>query len=457
VAKLLENYKSDQKTAAGEAFDPTPENVERRVQRAQLPAGLKLALLPRKARGEAAFLQLTLRYGNLESLKGQAAAATLLGELLLRGTAKKSHQQVDDAFNALGAAVVARGEPGVLGFLVQCKRGSVDGVLRLLGEVAREPSFPADEFDVVKRQWKEALAREATDPDRLASVTIKRIVHPYPRGDVRYEATLPEKIAQVEAVTLDQVKRLYREQVSARAGELVAVGDFDAAAVRRTAEELFGGWKGGVAYERPPRPPHLDVPGERVVVQTPDKESATYLAAYNLAVSDEDADYAALELGVYLLGGGDMSSRLGNRLREKEGLSYTAFAYLRTEPPADRAAVFAVFANCNPANMPRVESAVQEELRRLLDRGVSEQELADGKKAYLAQLKARRGSDAGLASLLAAEMSVGRTLALHAAVEKKIAALTAEEVNAALKKHLQPKRLVIVEAGDFKANKSERD
>src|SRR6185369_9832964 len=84
VADLLKNYTGKAAVAAGEAFDPSPDNIEKRVQRSTLPSGVKMVLLPKKNRGEAVAAELTLRFGNEESLKGQTTAAPFLGPLMAR-------------------------------------------------------------------------------------------------------------------------------------------------------------------------------------------------------------------------------------------------------------------------------------------------------------------------------------------------------------------------------------
>src|SRR5207245_364983 len=96
VAEVVRNYRGSQTVAQGEAFDPTPQNIERRVQRSELPCGVKVALLPKKTRGEMAHLQLTLRYGNEESLRGYTSAASLLADFMMRGTKKHTRQQLQD-------------------------------------------------------------------------------------------------------------------------------------------------------------------------------------------------------------------------------------------------------------------------------------------------------------------------------------------------------------------------
>jgi zinc protease len=165
-------------------------------------------------------------------------------------------------------------------------------------------------------------------------------------------------------------------------------------------------------------------------------------------MTDADPEYTALELGNYLLGAAPLASRLDTRIRGKEGLSYTAGSNVNAHP-VDKAATFYIFAIANPANMAKVDALVTEEVGKFLKDGVSLEELEGGKKAYLDAQKVERSDDATLAGELATGLFVGRTFQFVADQEKKIEALTPAEVSKAFGKVLDPKRLVIAEAGDF--------
>jgi zinc protease len=449
IGNLLKDYKGGQSLAAGEAFDPTPENIEKRIRRSELPSGVKVALLPRKSRGEAVVVQLTLRYGNQDSLKGLTTAADLLPELMARGTRKHTHQQLKDELDKLKARLNATGQPGLVVFSVECKRESLPAVLRLLGEVVREPALAPEEFDVVKRQRLETYRKGLTEPFMLGQAALQRKLAPYPKDDVRYTPTIEESIQLSESVALEQVRKVYADQLGGQHGELVAVGDFDPDEVIKVIGDLLNGWRTQTAYKRIPRPAQTDIASSREVIQIPDKANALYVAGLPLPLRDDDPDHPALEVGNYALGGAPLASRLSNRVRGKEGLSYgVGSAYFAQ--PIDKSAGFVIFAICNPIKMEKVEKTIADELNRLLKDGIDAKELEEAKKAYLKQLKARRSADSQLALLLGNALFVGRTLAFDADQEKRIAELTPEAVNAALRKHLVPGKLIIVEAGDFK-------
>jgi zinc protease len=158
----------------------------------------------------------------------------------------------------------------------------------------------------------------------------------------------------------------------------------------------------------------------------------------------------ALVIGNYILGGGGgLSSRLGDRVRQKDGLSYGVGSGMRISS-VDKRTSFYVFAIANPANVEKLKAAIREEFDLLLAKGVTEQELAAAKKGYLQQNEVERADDGGLSGELANSLLAGRTLAFDAKQEAAIAALTVEQVNDALRKHLKPEKLFVAIAGDFK-------
>lgn len=451
IADLLKDYKGGEAVAAGERFEPTVANIEKHLRTAQLSSGVRAALLPRKTRGEMVTLNLTLHYGSAETLNGHGSAARMLAGLMARGTTKHNRQALMDELDRLKARLLSHGELGTVSFSIECKRTALPDVLHLLREVLREPVFPEKEFDILKRQARTAIERGKTDPEMLASIALFRKLSPFPPEHIRYVPTVEEQLTRLEAVTIEEVRRLYREQLGGQHGELVAVGDFDPQALLKQVEAALGDWKNRVAYERIAQPAPENVKPARLEIDTPDKESAVFFAGLVLPLKDTDPDNAPLELADFIFGGGGLSSRLANRVRQKEGLSYGIGSEYGADAQ-DKSAAFHLFAICNPENIDKVDKAVREEIDKMIKEGVKEAELSEAKKAYLATLKQHRANDAALAMLLQGELHVGRSIAYFGELEKKIAGLTVEEVNRAFRRHIDPKKLVIVRAGDFKKN-----
>jgi len=463
---LFADYKGREPLAEGEAFDPTPANIEARAQRSQLPEGIQVTLLPKKTRGQEAHLLLTLRYGNEENLKGFQSVAGFLPELMLRGTKTLNYQQIRDELDRLKATLsvggggggrrggrgrggpAAAGPAGSVSFSIQAKHDTLPAVLELLRQVLREPTFPANHFDLIQRERLANLEQMRGEPATLAPRLLQRLLNPYGTEDVRYVPNLEEAIERMRTVSRDQVVQLYQQFLGSQSGELTIVGDFDPAVCLPILKSTLAGWKAEKPYARIPMP-ILGVPTNTLQkINTPDKANATYTAGLLFPLQDDDPDYPALLMANYILGGGTLSSRLGNRIRQQDGLSYGVTSSLSVSSYEPRASL-SITAICNPHNIDRLAVDVQEELDRLIREGVTADELDQARQGYLQSLQVGRSSDAALAGALTSLRHLGRTFTYETEMEKKIKALTRDQVASAVRRHLDPKRLVIVTGGDF--------
>jgi zinc protease len=447
ILPLLKDYKGRDTVAAGETFDITPQNIEDRTKLHQLPGGLKVALLPKKTRGELVNVQLTLRFGDEDNLKPYKQAARYLPALILRGTKQFSYQQFRDELDKHKAKMNATGGPGLLMVNVETKRDNLPAVLELMRQALREPLLPEAELEVLRRQVLTALEMQRKEPFALAALTVGRKLSPYPKGDLRYVATIDEDIEATKAIKIEQIRKLYEDFLGAQHGELVVVGDFEPAVALDTLAKALAGWKSKALYARI-GDSVKEYKAERLSIETPDKENAVYAAALLVPLTDDHPDYPALVLANQILGGGGLASRLGDRVRQKEGLSYGIGSGFNAGA-LDKKATFAIRAIANPTNMSKVEKAVLEEIEKFRKEGVTVEEVERARNGFLEQQKVSLSSDSTLAGVLAGNLYLGRTMKRYADLQAKMKALTPEQVQAAFVKHIDPTRLVIVVAGDF--------
>jgi zinc protease len=446
VAAMVKDYKGDTAALAGEAFDPTPANLDARTQRFTLPNGTKVALLPKKTRGEAVSFSLALHFGDEKSVFGKASIGTLTGGMLMRGTARHPRQEIEDAFDKLRAKVSVNGSQTGAVASVQTYRAQLPDVLRLVAEVLRDPAFPANELDELKRARTTQLEASRTDPQAIASRAIQRHANPYPVGDPRYVPTVDESIANNKAVTQDEVKRFHRDFYGASNAELSIVGDFDVDATRALIAQLFGDWKSPSPYTRVPDPFRPNQPAAlRLVV--PDKANAWMFGVERIPVNDLDPDYPALIVMSFILGESS-SARVPERLRQKEGLSYGAATYFQPSQIDANSAIgsYAIFA---PENLARVQAGFSEELNRAVKDGFTDAEIEAAKKGVLQERRLSRTDDGRIAGALTNQSFLGRTFATSGAVDDAIAKLTTAQVNAVLRKYLKPGEFAYAFAGDF--------
>ncbi len=453
---LLKDYKGREDVQQGEQFDPSPLAIEERTMRGKLTGGIEYALLPKKTRGGAVNLMLTLRFGTGETLKGKIGAVELLGLLMSKGTEKLDYQQLQDELIRLRAELSINSTVGLLQARIKTKREFLPEVIALVGDVVRNPRLDGDELEVIRRQVVTGLQQAQSEPQALAPRAVRRTLAPYDKDHVLYVPTIEQEIEMYENVTVDQIRSLHAEFLSNQAGELSVVGDFDPDEVKSLWTAQLQDWNTSQPYVRVPRDPHPEIPGKLETIETPDKANAFYFSSQHYVLSDEDPEYASLVLGNFILGGGTLSSRLGDRVRQKEGLSYTVRSSVSAREQ-DKRVDFLLYAIANPENKDRLIEVIREELDLLRKDGVTEDELEKAKVAYLQNNRVRRADDGALAAELLGTVFNERTMQYQADHETQIEAATIESVNAVIRKFIVPDKLVSAAAGDFAAAAKESD
>lgn len=446
VQAELKAFKPQDGAVQAEAFDASPTNIDKRTQNFAFD-NVKVSLLPKGARGAAVQAMLTLHYGDEKSLFNQGELPDMVVSMLDRGTATMTRQQIQDKLDELKTEMRISGGPGRVTVALQSRREHLPAAIELASDLLRNAVFPADQLDELKRQLLADIEQQRKEPRAVAGNTISRLRNSYPRGDIRYVSTFDETVTDVNAVTVDQLKTFHKRFYGARQVEFGAAGDMDVPAVRAALQKSLAGWTAAQSYTRVPNP-LVAVKPQRVTVPTPDKQNATVLIRQSVPLQDTDADYPALMMANYLFGSGG-KSRLWNRLRETEGLSYdvrSGVAWNNFEPNSEWQAS-AIFA---PQNFGKVEAAFKEELEKARKTGFTTQELEEGKRGLIAFRQLSRAQDRNLAAGLATNLELGRTFAISQRVDEALAKLTVEQVNAALRKYVTPEQFVTVGAGDFK-------
>ncbi|MGE0160449.1 MAG: M16 family metallopeptidase [Gemmatimonadales bacterium] len=447
VDSMVAGYTGRDAVAEGEAFDPSPAAIEARTVRYLLPNGMEVALVPKQTRGDLAMVRLRLAFGDEQALMNRSTEAELAGAMLMRGTAQRDRQAIQDELDRLQASGSVGGSAMIGTGQFQTVNASVPEVIRLVSELVREPSFPESEFAILKEQSIASIQEARTDPQALAQLALARATTRWPVGHPNYPETFEEALASLQATTVEDVRAFYRDFYGPQSGNIVVVGDFDEAEVRRVIEESFADWESPHPFQRVAAPFYEPPPGE-IVIETPDKANAIFFAQQNLELRDSDPDYPALVLAGYMLGGGVLNSRLARRIRVQEGLSYGVGADLSAHPvdPVGQLTVYAIYA---PENAAALRQAFDDEMAAVLRDGFTQEELQTAKQGWLENRQLSRAQDSSLAAQLSQGLYFDRTLGFDQQLEDRVRAVTLDEVNRVARERLDPAKLTIVRAGDF--------
>jgi len=465
LAETFKNYTSKVSVVRGESFDPTIANIDSRIVRSKLSNGMKVAVLLKKTANNIVSAAIDLRFGDATTLAGQREAASFAGALLMSGTKSHSRADIQEELRKLNAQVTVSGGGGGGGGGRGGRGGGAGGgglssatatisapaenfsaALKLAVEMLREPVYPQDDFDRIKTQRAKALELAPTEPNQLASERLNRHLSPLAKTDAQYNPTREEQLLEVQKVTLSDAKKFHDDFYGANHGVFAVVGPVDPAAIQKQAAALLGNWNTSKTYKS------LVIPFKKtdpinLKIETPDKANAVFMAGQRFKLSQNDPDYAAIVLASYMFGE-TITSRISDRIRNREGLSYGANARL-TVPAEGEAAMLSGTVSLNPAVGPKVESSFMDELKKVYDAGFTAAEVDAAKKAYLESRMVGRSTDGALLALMVSHEQLGRPFTWDSDLEARIQSLTVEQINAAFRKHIDPNSVSIVKAGDF--------
>ncbi len=437
VAQVMRDFKGRASALSSEVFDPDQDNIDARTERLNI-AGLKVALLPKKTRGGAVSVNLALHWGDEKNLFNQSVAASAAQQMLMRGTQRYSRQQLADAF----AKLKVSGDV----YHFDTTGEHLAAALQLVTHVLREANFPPAEFEQWRQQKLAAIEAGRNQPEELAQAQLDQHFNHYPPGDVRAPMTVEQQLAAVKALKLDEVIVFHQRYYGASHGELAIVGDFDAAAIKPVIADSFAGWNSQASYA-PITRSHGETPPLQQFIDAPDKENANYAARLNLDLNLDDDAYPLLELANFIFGGDGLNSRLMERIRQKDGLSYGGGSGVQGGT-IDRAGSFVIEAIAAPQNLHKLAAAIRQELELAVKQGFTADELARAKSALLQQRSMARSVDAGLAAGWTRYLYLERSYRWNKAYEAKLKAATLAQVNAAFRTAIDPARLSVVMAGD---------
>ncbi len=448
VEEIVKGYKGKAALAQAEAFDPSPDNIEKRTEKGSLPGGAKYALLAKTTRGNNVDMLITLHLGNENTMTNKATVAQLTAQMLKRGTKTKTMAQINESLDRIASSVniYANGQSVVA--RIKSTHKNLGEALGIVREIFREPVFPADEFRLVKDENMTGLEQEKGEPQSIAFRQFSKVTSPYPKGHINYVMSVEEEEEALKAATIDDVKAFYNDYFNGGSANVAVVGDFDVADTKSNLNKILGNWSSKYSFTRVDNH-YKDVTPVNTEFKTPDKKNAMFVAGMPFKMKDDDGDYAAMEMGNFIFGGGFLNSRLATRIRQKEGISYGVGSFTEVNPKDDMA-MFASYAIYNPDNKAKLEAAWNDELNKLVTQGLTEDELKQARSGFLQYRETGRASDDALCAQLNKCLYYNRTMMWDKQFEDKIKKISVTEINNVMKKYLSKGKMSYIKAGDFK-------
>ena len=447
VAAYLQGYTLSEKGMESVAFDFGPPSLDEKVAFASARGGIKTATLLKPVRGDLVSLSIAFKFGTLESLQDQAAAAALAGRMLLMGTRNMSRQQIQDEFTKLGAAFNVNFANTGGGISLTAKKENFKAALALAMQVLQDATFPNAEFEEIRNAEVKAMEGQINDKSAQANNAWSRYGNPYAKGSPRYRYALEDWLTEVKNVTRDQAFDFYKRFYGAQNAQISLLGPVDQQEYGQLIAAALDGWKAAEVWRRIEHPLVQRTPA-RLVYDTPDKANVTLRAYHGVALGGRvlDPEDFSMALAASIFGGGP-GSRLWVRLREAGGLSYSAGAgYSASRYEANGS--ISMSAEVAPQNLSAAEKAMHEELARSLSQGFSAAEVEKFKKETIADRLRGRSGDGWAFGFMSNRLEFNDAPDVYEKGDALYASLTADQVNAVWRKYVKPEQLVWGVFGD---------
>jgi len=418
------------------------------VSEVALPGGARVLLAPRH-HNPTVHLHGSLLAGHALLPPERWTEASALPEMLERGTERLDRMALARTLENRAIDLDVSGEsfnPLEVFCSGRCLSRHTSLMLELLADMLRRPTFPEEELEKVRILRLGELAQAQEDTFLRAYEGLSRLI--YPAGHPHHRCPLAERRAGLEALGRDALVRAHRELFGPASLVLALVGDFDAAAVAAQLAELLAGWEGGTAA--PPAIARLG-PAEggagEVRDSMPDKPNLDVVLGHAGGLRRRDDDFLAAVLGNSVLGHSTLSSRLGQRLRDREGLTYGVISRFFGASLVD--GPWAVTFSVSRANLDRAVASARDEIERLLADGPEEAEMADERAAMAGSYRVALATPGGVARELARLARHGLPVSEIDTLPETVLATPTAAVREALRRHVDPTRLALAVAGDL--------
>jgi zinc protease len=372
---------------------------------------------------------------------GNIAVPTLSGMMLDRGTKALDMFAIADKLDSVGAEVAFEVGTQSLHIRAKCLKKDVPLVMGLIASELRTPALLPAEFTKAKQQFIGGLQASAQNSGARAREAFERSI--YPEGHPNRPHTLAEFVAAGKAATLDEIKAFQAKHYGPAHMTIVVAGDVSDADTRAEIAKDFAGWSGGQDYIRGPFKGAAPGPSE-VKVPLADKPSVTVILGQATGLRYRDADSLALRVGTAILGRG-FTGRLMSTVRDREGLTYGINAAVGDDSIVDGA--WDISASFAPSLLQKGIASTRRELDKWYKEGVTAQELEARKQGIIGDYLVGLATTGGMADTILTNVQRGYDLSWLDEYSQAVKAVTLAQVNAAIKTHLNPESMVLVEAG----------
>jgi len=390
----------------------------------------------------AVTINIAIRAGSICDPPDATGAMHLLSKVIDRGTAERSADDIAEALDSRGISLGVVVTRHLFSFVCTCLADDFPDVMAILADIIRIPSLPPAELATRKGEVMTMLRQDQDSPAVRATETLMEMLYPAPHP---YGRPGKGTSAIVEGLTRDRLAALHAARFAPSEMSVVVVGDVGTGRAEAVVSQVFGDWTVAKPAPVPASPLPAPVARRRVVIPMPNKSQAD--VAYGFAtLTRSDPDYYACWLMNHAFGQYSMSGRLGDSIRERQGMAYYVYSTLDANvmegPLLIRAGVSA-------ANVDRAVRSIDDEVGKLASEGLTQKELDDSRRFLIYAMPRALETNAGIANYLQTAEFFGLGLDFDARVPDLLNAVTLDQATAVARRFLSVDRATVVIAGPY--------
>jgi zinc protease len=374
------------------------------------------------------------------------AIASLTGMMLDKGTESMDKFAVAKQLDQVGAQLHFSVGEQALSIRARSLKVDLPLVLRIMADELRHPALAAGEFAKAKIEFSGSVQQRTDGTEYRAAEAFSRAV--FPAGHPNRQPSIDDWHSAIDNASMAEMKKFHQQFYGPAHMVLVLVGDLDIPKIKAEIKKDFGGWSGGVPYRSAPKATASNAPVDNVVFLAA-KTSVTVLAGEATGLHYRDADSLPLRVGMAIFGSG-FTSRLMSTVRDKEGLTYHIGASVADDTFND--GDWRINATFAPSLLDKGMASTQRELQRWWKDGVTLPELEARKNDLVGSFQVGLATTDGMSGTLLSTVQRGLPLSWVDDYPRSVEAVTLDQVNGAIRRYVDPAKLVIIRAGSVGAD-----
>jgi zinc protease len=392
----------------------------------------------------AVTIQVGVKAGSMYDSDARLGLSHLTSRVLDRGTAVRTSEEIAEALDERGVSLSVSANRHVMTVSCTCLSEDFEAMLQLVGEIVTRPAFPDHELEKRKGEVLNAIRQDEDSPAAMAMQNLFGMLYPDQHPYGRPAKGLADTVSRMSRQDLAD---FHQSRFAPSTTTVIIVGDVNRDRAAAAGGRVFGSWQRDAVAESPLASPAPVRSRQQRVISMMNKAQADIAYGFTTIVRSDPGYYAYTlmnnALGQYGIGG-----RLGDNIRERQGMAYYVFSSFDAnivEGP------LVVRAGVNPANVERAIAAIDDEMRRMAEQGITREELADCKQYLIGSIPRLLETNSAIAMFLQTSEFFGLGLDHDLRLPALLDAVTLEDVRAAARRSLDADRASIVVAGPYKS------